>query len=166
MCKLNGLSPLLLGLASAFATLLLAPAAASAPAAETAAPPEFNPGTVGICRLYNLSGYLALDAEGRILPLRPYCQQQRNWAWHEPKEFWQRFREVATVEAVNYSQTLDQQAIDAYAQSICPFLEAGNTLEQLTQIQANRPFPADFERALTVAAVDTYCQQHRDPKGR
>ncbi|MBW4467238.1 MAG: hypothetical protein KME07_17570 [Pegethrix bostrychoides GSE-TBD4-15B] len=159
--------PLMLPLMLQPLALLLPPELAQAaaksiaPASETAAPPAFALNTAGVCWLYNLSGYLALDTEGEVVPLQPYCQQQHNWAWHEPAAFWQQFREVATAETLSYSQTLDQDEIEAYAQTICLFLESGGTVEQLTQIQSDQAFPDAFEQAVTLASVNSLCRQYR-----
>jgi hypothetical protein len=124
-------------------------------------PPEFQPGTPGVCRIYNLSGYMAMDQQGQVVPLSQYCEQQRNWAWYEPDDFWQEFRKVASAETITFAQSLTQARVEAYAQSICPFLEDGGTLQELAQMQTDAQLPADFEQAVTVAAVKTYCRQHR-----
>lgn len=128
---------------------------------SAAEPPEFNPGTPGICRFYNLSGYMALDADGQLVALKPHCQQQRNWAWYEESRFWRRFRDAATGETITFAQTLDRHQIEAYAQSICPFLEDGGTLPELRQIQTDDRLPTEFEHAITIAAIRTYCRQYR-----
>jgi hypothetical protein len=126
-----------------------------------AEPPEFNPGTPGVCRLYNLSGYLAIAADGQLVTLKPYCQQQRNWVWYEEGRFWSQFRDTATAETMAFAQTLDRHEIEAYALTICPFLQDGGTLPELRQIQADDRLPPEFEQAVTVAAVRTYCRQYR-----
>jgi hypothetical protein len=123
--------------------------------------PEFALGTPGVCRLYNLSGYLALHADGAMVSLEQYCQQQRNWLWHETDELWERFRDVATEATLAFAQTLDQDRVEVYAQSICPFLEAGGTLQALAEMQSDQQLPADFDRAITIAAVHTYCDHYR-----
>jgi hypothetical protein len=124
-------------------------------------PPEFELGTPGICRFYNLSGYLALAADGQLVPLKPYCEQQRNWVWYEEGRFWQRFRDAATSETLTFAQTLNRHEIESYALSICPFLEDGGTLSELRQIQTDNRLPSEFEQAITIAAVRTYCRQYR-----
>ncbi|MEA5597472.1 hypothetical protein [Rivularia sp. UHCC 0363] len=125
-----------------------------------AAPPAFDLNTAGICWLYNLSGYLALDTVGEVVPLQPYCQQQRNWAWYNSAPFWQQFRQVATVETLRYSQSLDPDAIEAYGQTICLFFKDGGSAEQLAEIQSDSTFPAKFEQAVTVAALNSLCRQY------
>ncbi len=130
-------------------------------ASEAEPPPEFDPATPGICRLYNLSGYLALAADGRLVTLKPYCQEQRNWVWYEESRFWSRFRDAATVETLAFAQTLDRHEIEVYALSICPFLQDGGTLPELRQIQADDRLPTEFEQAVTTAAIRTYCRQYR-----
>lgn len=125
-------------------------------------PPEFKPGTPGVCRFYNLSGYAAVAADGQLVMLRPYCDQQRNWVWYEEGRFWSRFRDAATSETLAFAQTLNRHEVEVYALSICPFLEEGGTLQELTQLQADQRFPVEFEQAVTVAAVKTYCRQYRD----
>lgn len=129
--------------------------------ARSEKPPEFQLGTTGVCRLYSLSGYLALDSQGEMVPLREYCQQRRNWVWYEPDQFWQTFREVASAETISFTQTLDQDQVEAYAESICPFLEDGGTLQELAEIRSDAQLPIDFEQALAVAAIKTYCRQYR-----
>jgi hypothetical protein len=124
-------------------------------------PPEFQPGTPGVCRLYHLSGYMAMNQQGQVVSLSQYCEQQRNWAWYDPDNFWQEFRKVASAETITFAQSLTQARVEAYAQSICPFLEDGGTLQELAQIQTDAQLPADFEQAVTIAAVKTYCRQHR-----
>lgn len=130
-------------------------------ATSEAEPPAFRLGTPGICRFYNLSGYLAVAADGQLVPLEPYCEQQHNWVWYEESKFWQRFRDAASGETLSFAQTLDRHEIEAYALSICPFLEDGGTLAELQQIQADDRLPPAFEQAITVAAVRTYCRQYR-----
>jgi hypothetical protein len=124
-------------------------------------PPEFEPGTLGICRFYNLSGYSAVAADGQLVTLKSYCQEQRNWVWYEEGRFWRRFRDAATPETLAFAQTLDRHQVEAYAQSICPFLEDGGTLPELAEIQADSRLPTEFEQAVTVAAVRTYCRRYR-----
>lgn len=124
-------------------------------------PAEFGLGTPGVCRMYNLSGYLALNADGQMVPLEQHCQQQRNWVWYETNELWERFRDVATAETIAFTQTLAQDRAEAYAQSICPFLEEGGTLQELAAVQADKQLPSDFEQAITIAAVKTYCPRYR-----
>lgn len=130
-------------------------------AAETEPPSEFRLGTPGICRFYNLSGYLALAADGQLVPLEPYCEQQYNWAWYEESKFWRRFRDAATGETLAFAQTLNRHEIESYALTICPFLDDGGTLPELRQIQSDNDLPPEFEQAVTVAAVRTYCRQYR-----
>jgi hypothetical protein len=128
---------------------------------ESEPPPPFELSAPGICRLYNLSGYFALDAAGAVLPLRSYCQEQQNWAWYLPGEFWQNFRQVASPETLNYVQTLDRDEVEAYAQAICPFLDSGAMPEDLARIQADQQFPPAFEQAVSAAAIRTYCPDYR-----
>jgi hypothetical protein len=132
----------------------------STSAAEAVKPPEFKPGTPGVCRLYNLSGYLALNPAGRVIPLQQYCQQQHNWVWYANSKFWQAFRQNAASETITYAQTLDQARVEAYAQSICSFLNDGGTLQELAQ-QGDQKLPADFDQAVIKSAVETYCPQYR-----
>jgi hypothetical protein len=128
---------------------------------EAQEPPEFRLGTAGVCQLHQLSGYLALAADGQMLPLTEYCQQQRNWVWYEASDFWKEFRQVASVETLTFTQTLNRERVEAYAGSICTCLDDGTTLQELQKIQADDQLPADFERAVTIAAVKAYCRQHR-----
>ncbi len=133
----------------------------SAAANQADQPPPFDLTAPGVCRLYNLSGYFALDAAGAVLPLPLYCQEQQNWAWYLPGEFWQEFRQVASAETLTYTQTLDRDKVEVYAQAICLFLESGATGEDLARIQADQQLPPDFEQAVTVAAIQTYCPDYR-----
>lgn len=172
MLKLYALLPLICLGTSLFPNLLpsqaLAISLASKPTAKPESqpasavlPPAFELGTAGVCWLYNLSGYLALDAEGEVVALQPYCQQQRNWAWHEPALFWRRFREVASAETLRYSQQFEPDAVEAYGQTICLFLKEGGSPEQLAQIQADQAFPSEFERAVTTASINSLCREYR-----
>lgn len=128
---------------------------------ETEQAPPFDLAAPGVCRLYNLSGYFALDAAGGLLSLHRYCRDQQNWAWYLPGEFWQEFRQVASPETLTYAQTLDRDKVEAYAQAICPFLKSGATAADLSRIQASQQFPPDFEQAVTTAAIQTYCPEYR-----
>lgn len=134
--------------------------------ADERPPAEFQPGTLGVCRLYNLSGYLAIDAAGQVVPLSQYCQQQHNWVWYQESDFWDAFRDVASPAVLDYTQTLDRHQVEAYANSICDFLSDRTldrqTLQQnLQQIQSDQQLLPDFERAVTRAAVKAYCPHYR-----
>lgn len=125
------------------------------------APPEFDWTAPGVCRLYHLSGHMAIDSTGQVIGLRQYCRELQNWAWYEPSRFWRKFRRVATPEMLNFAQTLDRDSVEAYGQSICPFLQNGGTMQELTQLQANQQFPTGFEQAIIAASVRSYCPEYR-----
>jgi hypothetical protein len=141
-------------------TTLLSVSITSLALASQVAPPEFRPGTAAVCGLYNLSGYLALDSQGQVVPLHSYCQQQRNWVWYENTQFWKTFRKIAAPDTLTYTQSLNRERVEAYAQSICPFLKQGGSLQELNQIQ-DQQLPAAFDQTVTNAAIRTYCPQHR-----
>jgi hypothetical protein len=129
-------------------------------------PPVFQTGTLGLCHLYNLSGYFAIDQTGAVVPLQPYCQDQQNWVWYAEGSFWRAFRRAATTEALTFAQTLDQQAIEAYALSICTLLNdesftPATAMQTLETVQSGGPLPIAFDQAVTQAAIRTYCPEHR-----
>ncbi|HEY9639789.1 MAG TPA: DUF732 domain-containing protein [Coleofasciculaceae cyanobacterium] len=126
---------------------------------------EFTQDALGVCRLYNLSGYSAINADGTLINLTRYCQQQQvQRSTNYP--FWQSFLAVADQKTVDYAQTLGQQEVTAYGSTICPFLQNGGTLEQLRQIQVSGELPSGFEVAVAVAAINTYCPTYQSEIGR
>ncbi|MBD3882102.1 hypothetical protein IFO70_10060 [Phormidium tenue FACHB-886] len=118
-----------------------------------------------LCPLQNLSGYSAIDATGSLINLKQYCQLQvRTQLSHAP--FWQAFAAAAAPRAIAYARTLDQEAILAYSDTICPFLENGGTINQLRQIQTSGTLPSEFEVAVTIAAIQTQCPTYQADLGR
>lgn len=123
--------------------------------------PEFKPGTLGVCGLHQVSGYLAVTPDGQMVPLSQYCQQQQNWVWSAESDFWQEFRAAATPETVVFAQSLDRHEVEAYAHTICTFLDDGATLQEIQSVQSDQQLPASFERAVTIAAIKANCRQYR-----
>ena len=126
---------------------------------------KFAQDALGLCGLYNLSGYSAVNAAGVLVNLTQYCQQQQmQEAAIAP--FWQAFVAAASQKTVAYAQGLGQQEVAAYGTTICPFLENGGTLDQLRQIQGSGELASGFEAAVVVAAVNTYCPTYQSEIGR
>lgn len=141
-------------------------APARALAVRPTQPPVFRAGTLGLCHLYNLSGYFAIDQTGEVLPLQPYCENQQNWVWYAEGDFWQAFRQVASAEAIAFAQTRERETVEAYAQSICALLNdeslaASTAVQTLQNIQANPSLPPGFDQAVTEAATRAYCPQNQ-----
>lgn len=124
-------------------------------------PDEFMSGTLGVCRLYNLSGYQVIDALGQLVPLGEYCAQRRNWVAVEDGKFWQAFREAASDEVIAFTRTLSRESVYAYGTAICPFLQEGGTVQALRQLHRDQQLPAAFEEAILTAAITTYCPRLR-----
>jgi hypothetical protein len=118
---------------------------------------EFAQGTLGVCQLYNLSGYAAVDATGHLVILSQYCSSQRATANPEGERFWQEFRTAASKETNAFVKTLEPEKVVAYGTTICPFLEHGGTVQELRQLQTDGTLPYGFETAVTTAAIHTYC---------
>ncbi|NJR66592.1 MAG: hypothetical protein HC772_16800 [Leptolyngbyaceae cyanobacterium CRU_2_3] len=112
---------------------------------------------LGLCGLHNLSGYSAINSTGTLVNLTQYCRQQQGVQPSASYPFWQMFLKVADLETIAYAQTLGQNGVTAYGATICPFLQAGGTLEQLRQIQVNGELLSNFEVAVAVAAIHTDC---------
>jgi hypothetical protein len=128
----------------------------------------------GICGLYNHSGYLVVNETGNLVDMVEYCQQQREHqqsqanAQRSPlaSEFWRTFAATANAEAQQVATTLGPEEVMAYGTTICPFLQQGGTLPELRQIQTDGNLPSNFETAVTVAAIYTYCPSYRSELGR
>lgn len=84
-------------------------------------------------------------------------------AWDSP--FWRSFERTATPDALAFANTLNPSDVIVYSKTICSFLET-NTLPDLRQIQADNQLPDDFERAVTLAAVTTYCPSYQPQVSR
>jgi hypothetical protein len=119
-----------------------------------------------LCPLHNLSGYSAIDASGNLINLRQYCQSQQEMAKPNHAPFWQAFLAAAAPAAIDYARTLNADAVFAYSETICPFLENGGTLNQLRQIQGSGTLPSEFEVAVTSAAIQTECPAYQSELGR
>ncbi|HEY9663624.1 MAG TPA: DUF732 domain-containing protein, partial [Allocoleopsis sp.] len=73
---------------------------------------------------------------------------------------------MANARAIEVENELGQEDVVAYGSVICPFLDQGGTLAELRQIQGDGNLPRDFEVAVTVAAINTYCPAHVAELGR
>lgn len=122
--------------------------------------------TDGICGLYNRSGYLVVDETGNLVDVVEYCSHLRDQAEPRASAFWQTFESTATSDAIAVANTLNPDAVVEYGASICPFLEQGGSLRELRQIQGDGELPSDFEVAVTIAAIYTYCPTYRSELGR
>jgi hypothetical protein len=119
-----------------------------------------------LCPLHNLSGYSAIDAAGNLINLSQYCQSQQQMAQSNHAPFWQAFLTAADPKAIAYARTLNHEAVFAYGEAICPFLESGGTVGQLRQIQTAGTLPSGFEVAITIAAIQTHCPTYQSEFGR
>jgi hypothetical protein len=119
-----------------------------------------------LCPLHNLSGYSAIDAAGNLINLNQYCQSQQQMAQPNRTPFWQTFLATADPEAIAYARMLNHEAVFAYGEAICPFLESGGTVGQLRQIQTGGTLPSSFEVAVTIAAIQTHCPIYQSEFGR
>lgn len=122
---------------------------------------EFAQDRLGICPLYNLSGYSTIDVSGNLINLTEYCQGLSNTSEIRSDHFWKNFVEVADDEAIAYANTYGRSEVIAYGNIICPFLRNGGTLEELRQVQSDHPFPPTFNMAITTAATQTYCPTYQ-----
>jgi Protein of unknown function (DUF732) len=127
---------------------------------------EFSHDRLGVCPLYNLSGYTTIDTQGNLISLTEYCQGLSNAPELRNDQFWNRFVDVADDDAIAYANTYGQKQVTAYGNTICPFLKNGGTLEELRQVQGDRQFPPTFDVAVTVAAIQTYCPTYQADLGR
>lgn len=122
---------------------------------------EFAQDRLGVCPLYNLSGYSTLDIAGNLINLTEYCQGLSNTTEIRSNHFWESFVEVADDEAIAYSNIYGRTEVIAYGNTICPFLRNGGTLEELRQVQSDQSFPLTFNVAVTKAAIQTYCPTYQ-----
>lgn len=120
-----------------------------------------------------LSGRSIVDAQGQLVSLVDFCREQQFQQQvetpvlgAEAQAFWQNFLNVASIEAVAFSQTVNQQQVVDYAATVCPFLQNGGTLQQIRQIQLAGDLPVSFDAAVSVAAIYTYCPEFRSQIGR
>jgi hypothetical protein len=181
MLKTNNL----LGLQLLLSLLLVAEIASPG---LTQAPPA--PDDRGLCQLNNIGGRAIIDPQGQLIGLTDFCRQQPTTQptesqsasnasnasgddqsqsgdkEHQDEEFWRSFNQVASPDAVQFSDTLDRQQILAYSTTICPYLNNGGTLQQIRQIQATGKLPTSFDVAVTIAAIHTYCPEYTVQIGR
>jgi Protein of unknown function (DUF732) len=127
---------------------------------------EFSQDRLGVCPLYNLSGYTTIDAHGNLISLTEYCQGLSNASETRSHQFWESFVDAADDEAIAYADEYGRKEVTAYGNTICPFLKNGGTLAELRQVQGDRQFPPTFDVAVTVAAIQTYCPTYRAELGR
>jgi len=160
------------------------PGLALVPAADNSPAPDNR----GLCQLNNLAGRSIIDPQGQLINLLDFCEQQQTLQLTEPQlipdsdhsqanpeenqeefqqeAFWRSFTEVASSDAVQFSNTLDRQQIIAYGATICPYLNNGGTLQQVRQIQAQGKRPTSFDVAVTIAAIHTDCPEYTGQIGR
>jgi hypothetical protein len=161
------------GLAISLGSLLVSMAfAPNAVAQEGVAPATDAELATGICGLYDRSGYLVVDQAGRLVDTVEYCQQQPPRSSPEPGaeaaavDFWQVFAATANAEARQLATALGTEEVLSYGTTICPFLQQGGTLQALRQVQGDGELPSNFEIAVTVAAIHTYCPTYQSELGR
>ena len=121
---------------------------------------------LGLCNLYPLSGHAIIDTSGNLVTLPQYCQALREIEKSGSSPFWQAFLAAGNREAIAFAHTLEQKEVIAYSQTICPFLQGGGTLDDLRRIQSGGELPAEFEVAITIAAINVYCPAYRSEIGR
>lgn len=135
-------------------------------------PVVVEPSTVtpGICgQIYGLSGRSVILPSGEFLRLVDYCTvvgTSITAVSYEGEEFWQAFLAAANPEAQRYAEAAGRDEVVAYGATICPVLNSGTSLSELRQIQAEGDLPVAFDSAVNVAAINTYCPQHRLQVGR
>lgn len=120
----------------------------------------------GICQLHNYSGYLVVDETGNLVELGNYCQRQVARSTPQISRFWQAFEATANLRAIEVANQLGREEVVAYGTTICPFLEQGGSVQELRQIQSDGELPSDFEAAVMVAAINTYCPTYQSEIGR
>lgn len=157
MLKVVPLSLFVLPIASLLASLVTTPTTAQPAPTEVA---------TGICGLYNREGYLVVDESGNLINMQDYCQRQHDRSVPAISQFWRAFTATANARAIEVANELGQEDVVAYGSVICPFLDQGGTLAELRQIQGDGNLPRDFEVAVTVAAINTYCPAHVAEIGR
>ncbi|MCU0565868.1 MAG: DUF732 domain-containing protein [Oculatellaceae cyanobacterium Prado106] len=126
---------------------------------------------LGVCNLYNLSGYAAIDSNGEIVNLMDYCHnfrqnQSEEVALRNEQRFWENFVLAADQGAIAFAETLGQEQVLAYGNTVCPFLKGGGSLGELRQVQADQDLPPRFDVAVTVAAIHTYCPRYGSEIGQ
>jgi hypothetical protein len=127
---------------------------------------EFSQDRLGVCSLYNLSGYTTIDTHGNLISLTEYCQGLSNTSELRSNQFWNYFVDIADEDAINYANTYGRKELTAYGNTICPFLKNGGTLEELRQVQGDIQLPPTFDAAVTIAAIQTYCPTYQAELGR
>jgi Protein of unknown function (DUF732) len=125
---------------------------------------EFTQDRLGVCPLYNLSGYSTIDVHGNLVNLTEYCQGLSQETRGD--QFWDSFVDAADGEAIAYADTIGRTEVTAYGDTVCPFLKNGGTLEELRQVQGDQDLPSGFDVAVTVAAIHTYCPTYQAEIGR
>jgi Protein of unknown function (DUF732) len=126
---------------------------------------EFVYDRLGVCPLYNLSGYSTIDVHGNLVNLTEYCQGLQPDRSRET-QFWESFVDAADDRTIAYADTVGQTRVTAYGNTVCPFLRNGGTLEELRQVQADHALPPGFDAAVTIAAIHTYCPTYSAEIGR
>lgn len=121
---------------------------------------------IGVCGLYNRAGYLVVDESGNLVSMGDYCQRQHDRSAPAISRFWEAFTATASSKAIEVANSLGQEEVVTYGTTICPFLEQGGSLSELRQIQDDGDLPRDFEVAVTIAAIHTYCPVYSSQLGR
>ncbi len=131
------------------------------------------PDPYGLCSVREIGGRAIVNAQGQLITLNEYCQQQVQAIEQQTpspdlnhQAFWQAFLQVASPQAIEFSETIDRQQLLAYSTTICPFLSSGGTMQQIRAVQVQSRLPAAFDAAVNVAAVHTYCPQFSAQIGR
>jgi Protein of unknown function (DUF732) len=127
---------------------------------------EFSHDRLGVCPLYNLSGYTTIDTHGNLISLTEYCQGLSNASETRSNQFWDSFVDAADEDAIAYADQYGRKEVTAYGNAICPFLKNGGTLDELRAVQGDRQFPPTFDVAVTIAAIQTYCPTYQAELGR
>ena len=82
------------------------------------------------------------------------------------EQFFRIFLEAASPEAIAFSHSVEQAAIIEYGESICPLLQDGLTMDDIRSTQMQAGLPADFDAAVNVSAIHTYCPDYESQIGR
>lgn len=135
--------------------------------------PELDFGICGVGGYY-YSGLSVVDSRGQLVDVEAYCRSRSlspDTLQNMPTEerdvaFWQAFLVAASPTALNFANAAGREKVVEYGQTICPFLQADNSMDELRATQAEGRTPPSFEAAVTVAAINTYCPNYRSELGR
>jgi len=143
---------------------------------DQATPPNL-PGVCG--QIYDLAGR-AVVINGQVIRLVDSCTQRRAAAAAQPvtpqttrpdtssetqptqnERFWESFLAIANPAAEHFAVGAGQEDVINYGKTICSILEGGTSLADLQQMQLAGGLPQNFDTAVTSAAINIYCPQHR-----